>query len=102
MIQLKSRLFSTQHILVGHDETSEAVSEKLAVDHACDTARTMSVELPQDLTVLVVDDDLVLRKLLSRSVKKVAPDWKIEEAANGETALQLVDSANYDLIFMVR
>jgi CheY-like chemotaxis protein len=42
----------------------------------------------------------VLRKLFSRSVAKAAPTWKIQEAANGETALRLVDSEAYGLIFM--
>jgi signal transduction histidine kinase/CheY-like chemotaxis protein len=58
------------------------------------------VELPENLSVLFVDDDLVLRKLFSRSVRKAAPTWKIQEAANGETALRLVDLEAYDLIFM--
>jgi signal transduction histidine kinase/CheY-like chemotaxis protein len=62
--------------------------------------RTMVVELPENLSVLFVDDDLILRKLFSRSVAKAAPTWKIEEAANGETALRLVDLESYDLIFM--
>jgi CheY-like chemotaxis protein len=47
-----------------------------------------------------VDRDLILRKLFSRSVTKAAPTWKIQEAANGETALRLVDEEPYDLIFM--
>jgi CheY-like chemotaxis protein len=56
--------------------------------------------LPDTLSVLVVDDDLVLRKLISRPLKRVAPSWTIQEAANGETALHLVDSTVFDLIFM--
>uniref|UniRef100_A0A7S3L3M9 histidine kinase n=1 Tax=Amphora coffeiformis TaxID=265554 RepID=A0A7S3L3M9_9STRA len=67
-----------------------------------------SNELPEGLNVLLVDDDTVLRKLLSRSLKRVAPTWTIREAANGETALSLVrknhtgeDAGNdFDLIFM--
>jgi CheY-like chemotaxis protein len=59
------------------------------------------VELPENLAVvLFVDDGLVLRKLFSRSVTKAAPTWKIQEAANVDTALKLVDSEPYDLIFM--
>jgi signal transduction histidine kinase/CheY-like chemotaxis protein len=61
---------------------------------------TIGTKLPENLSVLFVDDDLVLRKLFSRSVAKAAPTWKIQEAANGETALRLVDSEAYDLIFM--
>jgi CheY-like chemotaxis protein len=65
-----------------------------------DKVGTKVVELPENLSVLFVDDDLILRKLFSRSVAKAAPTWKIQEAANGETALKLVDSEPYDLIFM--
>jgi signal transduction histidine kinase/CheY-like chemotaxis protein len=65
-----------------------------------DTISTKVVKLPENLSVLFVDDDLVLRKLFSRSVTKAAPTWKIQDAANGETALRLVDSEAYDLIFM--
>jgi len=57
-------------------------------------------ELPAEFKILFVDDDLVLRKLFCRSVKRVAPDWEVHEASNGETALRMLDSANFDLIFI--
>lgn len=57
-------------------------------------------ELPTELKVLFVDDDAILRKLFSRSLKTVAPDWTIREAANGETAIKLTDTEDFDLIFM--
>jgi signal transduction histidine kinase/CheY-like chemotaxis protein len=60
----------------------------------------VSRELPEKMSMLFVDDDLVLRKLFTRAVKKVAPGWDIQEAANGETAVRLVDSHEYDLIFI--
>jgi CheY-like chemotaxis protein len=57
--------------------------------------------LPDSLSVMFVDDDFVLRKLFIRAVKKVAPEWQVEEAANGETALQMIDDGGkFDLIFM--
>jgi signal transduction histidine kinase/ActR/RegA family two-component response regulator len=56
--------------------------------------------LPDQMTVLFVDDDHVLRKLFVRAVRQVAPHWTIREAASGETAIQLVDSQDFDLIFM--
>jgi len=67
-----------------------------------DVARTNVVEdLPENLNVLFTDDDMVLRKLFSRSLKKVAPSWNIKEASNGETAIQLAHKDNqFDLIFM--
>lgn len=57
-------------------------------------------KLPGGLSVLFVDDDRVLRKLFVRSLLRVAPNWEIEEAPNGETALQLVSKKEYDIIFM--
>jgi signal transduction histidine kinase/CheY-like chemotaxis protein len=56
--------------------------------------------LPEELSVLFVDDDMILRKLFSRSIKKAFPGWRVQEASNGETAIRLVDTASFDLIFM--
>jgi DNA-binding response OmpR family regulator len=50
--------------------------------------------------VLFVDDDLMLRKLFARAVRKVMPEWDVQEAASGESALRLVDKQSYDLIFL--
>ena len=58
-------------------------------------------ELPESLSVLFVDDELTLRKLFSRSVKKNFPGWTFQEAANGETALRLAENTDFDLIFLV-
>ena len=44
--------------------------------------------------------DPVLRKLFARSVKLVAPSWSMREASSGETALKLVETEQFDLIFM--
>eukprot|EP00977_Amphora_coffeiformis_P001528 scaffold296_cov102-Amphora_coffeaeformis.AAC.16 len=56
--------------------------------------------LPEQLNVLFVDDDPILRKLFSRTIRTVAPGWSIREAANGETALRLIENQHFDLIFM--
>lgn len=56
--------------------------------------------LPKNLKVMFVDDDRILRKLGVRSLRKVTPCWKVREAANGETALQLAETETFDLIFM--
>lgn len=57
--------------------------------------------LPDNLNVLFVDDDAILRKLFSRSVKRTCPTWTMQEASNGESALQLLDSGmKFDLIFV--
>ena len=63
--------------------------------------KVSSQELPEHLSVLFVDDDMILRKLFVRSVRRVAPGWKIQEAANGERALQLVEEgSDFDIIFL--
>lgn len=56
--------------------------------------------LPLKLSVLLIDDTLVLRKLYTRSIKRICPTWTIAEAANGETALHMTDAQTYDLIFV--
>jgi signal transduction histidine kinase/CheY-like chemotaxis protein len=57
-------------------------------------------DLPESLSVLFVDDDMVLRKLFARSIKKICPTWAVEEAGNGESALQMAGSMHFDLIFL--
>ena len=59
-----------------------------------------AIELPADFSVLFVDDDMVLRKLFGRSVKKVVDTWDIKEAANGEAAIQMLKTRSFDLIFV--
>jgi CheY-like chemotaxis protein len=56
--------------------------------------------LPEGLSVLFVDDDAILRKLFARVIRTVAPTWTVRQASNGETALHLTDTENFDLIFM--
>ncbi|GKY91829.1 hypothetical protein MPSEU_000154500 [Mayamaea pseudoterrestris] len=57
-------------------------------------------ELPEKFRVLFVDDDPILRKLFARTIRTVAPTWDIREVSNGETALQLTDTEQFDMIFM--
>eukprot|EP00538_Stauroneis_constricta_P006123 CAMPEP_0119570798 /NCGR_PEP_ID=MMETSP1352-20130426/43792_1 /TAXON_ID=265584 /ORGANISM="Stauroneis constricta, Strain CCMP1120" /LENGTH=1721 /DNA_ID=CAMNT_0007620471 /DNA_START=89 /DNA_END=5254 /DNA_ORIENTATION=- len=68
------------------------------------------------LSVLFVDDDKVLRKLFNRCIKRAIPGLTVQEAPDGETALDMVnaaaaaadadddgkndDSKPFDLIFM--
>jgi DNA-binding response OmpR family regulator len=60
---------------------------------------TTERDLPEQLSVLFVDDDKILRKLFARSINRVLPGWKVQEAASGETAIQKADSESFDLIF---
>ena len=57
-------------------------------------------KFPDSLSVLFVDDDTVLRKMFVRALRRAEPNWNVSEAASGETALHLVKSENFDLIFM--
>ena len=58
------------------------------------------LELPEQMNVLFVDDDMIIRKLFCRTIKRVMPAWKVNEASSGEMALQLASDTNFDLIFM--
>ncbi|KAL3915013.1 MAG: hypothetical protein SGILL_005845 [Bacillariaceae sp.] len=65
-----------------------------------DTENDDEEELPEGLSVLFVDDDKTLRKLFCRSARRLSDSWIVEEAHNGETAIQMVKDKTYDLIFM--
>lgn len=61
------------------------------------------VVLPENLEVLFVDDNAVLRKLFARAVKLAAPTWNLHQASNGETAIRMVDESGvdkFDIIFV--
>jgi CheY-like chemotaxis protein len=104
VIRLNTPPLSTEERLLssikGGPITSSISGELMHQDDGIDKVSTELVVLPENLSVLFVDDDRILRKLFARSVAKAAPTWKIQEAANGETALKLVESEPYDLIFM--
>lgn len=89
-LPMESILESAKH---RDDQSAAMTSQSTALG---ETARG----LDENLSVLFVDDDNVLRKLFARAVKKVAPTWTISEAGNGESALRLVETESYDLIFM--
>jgi len=55
-------------------------------------------ELPKNLSVLFVDDDMVLRKLFSRTLKKINPTWSCKEASSGEMAIELISSTANRLV----
>jgi CheY-like chemotaxis protein len=57
-------------------------------------------QLPEGLSVLFVDDDKTLRKLFCRSARRLHDSWTVDEAHNGETAIEMVKEQSYDLIFM--
>lgn len=57
-------------------------------------------QLPDKLSVLIVDDDTMIRKMFKRAALRVAPSWEIEEACNGETALVTCESRFFNIIFI--
>ena len=77
------------------EEKRDLLSNVTTINHG-----NQQTELPDNLSVLFVDDDTILRKMFSRSLKRVAPNWNVEEACNGETALRLTESTDFKIIFM--
>ena len=70
---------------------------------------SQQVLLPENISVLFVDDDSLLRKLFVRGVKRAAPSsWTIRDAASGEMAINLCcqqhndmgQHYHFDIIFM--
>jgi signal transduction histidine kinase/CheY-like chemotaxis protein len=100
VIRLNTPPLLSEDIPQSSDEGGGMSSNGELIQNGNDTITTKVAELPENLSVLFVDDDRILRKLFSRSVAKAAPTWKIQEAASGETALRMVDLESYDLIFM--
>jgi len=60
------------------------------------------ITLPENVRVLFVDDNLILRKLFRRTIQRVAPTWHVEEASSGEIAIDMVkkSSGDYGINFM--
>jgi CheY-like chemotaxis protein len=42
----------------------------------------------------------MFRKVFARAARKAMPEWDVQEAASGETALRLADMQSYDLTFL--
>ena len=84
------------------DETKSHDSSKNNKNKSQKEDSSAAKDLPVSMSVLIVDDDKINRKLFSRSVKKIAPQWNIHGAGSGEEALEVVANAEkgFDLIFM--
>jgi CheY-like chemotaxis protein len=82
---------STTHSTIPSEEEKEVVEL---------SESQLPPSLPENIKALFVDDDRVLRKLFVRSVCRAAPGWTVEEAGNGEAALELAEETTYDIIFM--
>jgi CheY-like chemotaxis protein len=84
-------------------ESSLVGTEDMTMEELGDpgSSQQLQQELPPTLSVLIKDDEMILRKLFHRSIKKALPAATVTEASNGETALRYVDEGQkFDLIFM--
>jgi len=52
--------------------------------------------MPQT-NILIVDDSRMSRMMLSTIIKDLHPDWLIETAEDGETALQLAKTKSFEM-----
>jgi PAS domain S-box-containing protein len=52
------------------------------------------------LEILVVDDRVEFRQLLSRILKELGPDFKVEEVEDGATAINLVKVKKFDCVLL--
>lgn len=82
------------------NQTPLEIENGLDEEHDPEEVANGIAELPENLSILFVDDDTVLRKMFTRVLNRVAPTWEIREASNGETALRMVDAENYHIIFV--
>jgi CheY-like chemotaxis protein len=80
---------------------SSSSNSKKHDESSASNSQLTSYELPEKLNILFVDDDPILRKLFTRTIKSTYPNYVVREAANGETALRLCEEGEqYDLIFV--
>lgn len=49
--------------------------------------------------LLVVDDEWLIRKGIVQMVKRLKPDWSVEEANNGKQAVEMIKESAIDLVF---
>jgi CheY-like chemotaxis protein len=96
---------SLTNVSLGDDSSTPLTTEEsfeggASITPPNEKEAAITFDLPEELTVLFVDDDAVLRKLFSRSVARVKPKWHIDQASYGEEALELVGARAYDIIFI--
>jgi two-component system sensor histidine kinase ChiS len=102
IIDLKTAPLSMESFSSLHTVTTagDTISSYDAHGDVEDNSLNGSRELPEHLSVLFVDDDITLRKLFCRSIRKNWPDWTVCEAASGEVALNMVETQEFDIIFI--
>ena len=58
----------------------------------------MSELLPQQISVLFVDDQPLLLKTIARAIRKKAPDWRCRMAESGAEALNLLKEEAAEIV----
>ncbi|QWU14134.1 two-component system, response regulator YesN [Paenibacillus sophorae] len=48
--------------------------------------------------IMVVDDEAIQRRVLGKMIREFLPDCEVVEAGNGKTALDIVQSASFDVV----
>lgn len=86
---------------INHKTKSSTAPTRTADNKSGSFVPGMEQKLPEQMSVLFVDDDPMLRKMFTRALERVCPrSWDIQKACNGETALRMVESQHFDLIFI--
>ncbi|KAL3934812.1 MAG: hypothetical protein SGARI_003226 [Bacillariaceae sp.] len=69
---------------------------------SCERQNAKAKLIPENLRVLVVDDDMIIRKLLKRRLANIDPTMVVETAESGEIAIEMIrnSSNKYDLVLM--
>lgn len=98
-LEIEKRLdLETKKAISGPSISNGEAAAKAMMSEA--TTNCHASALPETLSVLIVDDDTMIRKMFRRAALRTAPQWEIEEACNGETALVITKSRKFDVIFL--
>ncbi|MCK9412001.1 MAG: response regulator [Prolixibacteraceae bacterium] len=71
---------------------------KVAVEKSKDLGRFSDISIKYPLTILVVEDNVINQKLITNLFKLLG--YKVDLAANGKEAVDVLKGKYYDLIFM--
>lgn len=91
------------HVQLGHDESNGASNQSQAYPVHLISEQDLEAQpvvLPKSLSVLFTDDDTMIRRMFTRSLLRVAPEWQCDLASNGETAVCMAAEKEYDIIFL--
>eukprot|EP00522_Entomoneis_paludosa_P009886 CAMPEP_0172454726 /NCGR_PEP_ID=MMETSP1065-20121228/11634_1 /TAXON_ID=265537 /ORGANISM="Amphiprora paludosa, Strain CCMP125" /LENGTH=1107 /DNA_ID=CAMNT_0013207105 /DNA_START=52 /DNA_END=3375 /DNA_ORIENTATION=+ len=77
-----------------------SIRSSLSVPSGSADTRSRISNLPDSLSVLIVDDDRTLRRLCTRGLKGIHKNIHIRDVSSGEAALALTEAQTFDIIFM--